>query len=71
MHQTVGALRAANSSAAPKFVAHSNPLPLSVEESVEADSLLLGIAAVLVLVPFCMLSGKPDLSFPFEPEEVA
>ena len=58
MHQTVGALNAKNGSSAPKFLAHSNPLPLSLRESVELDSVLLVLAALFVLVPFCLLSGE-------------
>ncbi len=58
MHQSVAALTAKANSTAPKFVAHSNPLPLSLRESVELDSFLLVLAALFILVPFCLLSGK-------------
>lgn len=59
MHQTLGALNAKSGGGPPKFVAHSNPLPLSLLESVELDSVLLVLAALFVLVPFCLLSGEP------------
>lgn len=58
MHQTVGALDSTSYANAPKFAAHSNPLPLSLRESVELDGLLLVLAALFVLVPFCLLSGE-------------
>ena len=58
MHQTLGALNLKNGNSLPRFVAHSNPLPLSLKESVELDSVLLVLAALFVLVPFCLLSGN-------------
>ena len=57
LHQSVGAIAANPSGTAPKFVAHSNPLPLSLRESVELDSFLLVLTALFILVPFCLLSG--------------
>lgn len=59
LHQSVGAITASRNGTAPKFVAHSNPLPLSLRESVELDSFLLVLTALFILVPFCLLSGEP------------
>ena len=58
LHETVGALNSAPGSTRPRFTAHSHPLPLSLEESVELDSVLMVLTALFVLVPFCLLSGE-------------
>jgi len=56
MHRTVGALQSKGEEG-PVFAAHSHPLPLSVQESIELDSILLVLAALFLLCPFCLLSG--------------
>ena len=50
MHEVIGALNGGTSGVRPRFVARSHPLPLSVEESVGLDSVLMVLAALFVLV---------------------
>ncbi|KAK9829531.1 hypothetical protein WJX72_006343 [[Myrmecia] bisecta] len=57
LHATIGALNAAPGGIKPRFNARSHPLPLTEEESVQLDNILLVLAALFVLVPFCYLSG--------------
>lgn len=68
MHATLAAVQSGGA-VAPRFVSHSHPLPLSLEESVELDSILMVLVAMLILVPFCMLSGKPLDGYEHNPDE--
>ena len=36
----------------------NHPLPLTEAESIQLDFILMVLAAVFVLIPFCYLSGK-------------
>lgn len=53
MRETAAGLRGESA----KLTVRSHPLPLTEAESVELDSILLVLAALFVLVPFCLLSG--------------
>lgn len=44
------------------LVARSHPLPLTSEESIQLDFILMVLAALFVLIPFCYLSGAPPPS---------
>ena len=62
MHQSVGALQSTGGGG-PIFAMHSHPLPLSVQETIELDSILLVLTAMFLLCPFCLLSGEHTFRF--------
>ena len=41
----------------PSLMTRSHPLPLTSEESIQLDFILMVLAALFVLIPFCYLSG--------------
>ena len=43
--------------AGPRIVTRNHPLPLTEAESIQLDFILMVLAAVFVLIPFCYLSG--------------
>ena len=43
--------------AGPRLVTRNHPLPLTTEESIQLDFILMVLAALFVLIPFCYLSG--------------
>ena len=46
--------------AGPRIVTRNHPLPLTEAESIQLDFILMVLAAVFVLIPFCYLSGVED-----------
>ena len=44
-------------------MARNHPLPLTAEEAIQLDFILMVLAALFVLIPFCYLSGAPDVRF--------
>ena len=54
LRETAAGIRGANST---RLTVRNHPLPLTEAESVQLDSVLLVLAALFVLVPFCLLSG--------------
>ena len=43
--------------AGPRLITRNHPLPLTEAESIQLDFILMVLAAVFVLIPFCYLSG--------------
>lgn len=60
VHETLSGL--SQSGQAASLAVHSHPLPLTAEESVQLDGILLVLASLFVLVPFCLMSGSRHLS---------
>ena len=54
LRETAAGIRGANGT---RLTVRNHPLPLTEAESVQLDSVLLVLAALFVLVPFCLLSG--------------
>jgi hypothetical protein len=44
--------------AGPRLITRNHPLPLTESESIQLDFILMVLAAVFVLIPFCYLSGE-------------
>ncbi|KAK9808280.1 hypothetical protein WJX73_007025 [Symbiochloris irregularis] len=66
LRETVSGFRTSSSSSqsggAASLTARNHPLPLSQQESVQLDSILLVLASLFVLVPFCLMSGAFAIS---------
>lgn len=52
------------STAGPRLRIQSHPLPLTEEEALQLDTVLSVLAAIMLLVPLCYLSGEAQASLP-------
>lgn len=63
LRETVSGFQSRSQGTGVSLTARNHPLPLSQQESVELDSILLVLASLFVLVPFCLMSGGGKCAF--------